>query len=136
MLGISGIPALIQLALMACFPESPKWLIKKDRLEEAVEIFSKVFNTKNPVGEREMKREVEIIKEELILEGAKVSQILKYKELFSVYTKLVFIGVMLQLWQQLTGINTVMYYSPTILDIAGFGNKDDHMFVNSFFKNQ
>jgi major inositol transporter-like SP family MFS transporter len=35
------------------------------------------------------------------------------------------IGVGVQVWQQLSGINTVMYYGPTILEKAGFGDPDN-----------
>lgn len=129
MLGISGIPAVIQFLLMICFPESPKWLLKKNRETEAIEIFSNIFNKSSEKGRGEMNREVTIVKEELELEDARASQLEKYKELFAIYKKLLFIGISLQLWQQLTGINTVMYYSPTILDTAGFGNHGDHDFV-------
>lgn len=131
MLGISGLPAVLQIILMLCFPESPKWLIKMNRKEEADIIMNKIFNTNHPQGLLEKNNEVSAITEELELEDSNQSLYVKYKELFAVYKKIVFIGVMLQIWQQLTGINTVMYYSPTILDNAGFGSKDDHDFVIS-----
>lgn len=133
MLGLSGVPAILQLVLLFCFPESPKWLIKMNRNDEAEIILGHIFNTNNEQGNREMRSEINLIKEELQLEDIKQSQFSKYKELFAVYKKLVFVGVMLQIWQQVTGINTVMYYSPTILDRAGFGSSDDHDFVY-FFK--
>ena len=91
---------------------------------------AKIFNKNNPQGLLEMNNEISAIVEELELEDANQSLFVKYKELFAIYKKIVFIGVMLQIWQQLTGINTVMYYSPTILDNAGFGSKDDHDFVS------
>lgn len=129
MLGLSGIPAVLQLILMICFPESPKWLIKKERTQEAENIFKKIFNVNNSQGLREMKEEIEIINEELELEDARESQWVKYRELFALYKKIVLIGVMAQVWQQFSGINTIMYYSPTILDEAGFGSGSDHDFV-------
>ncbi len=42
--------------------------------------------------------------------------------LFTLYGKCLLIGVMLQVFQQLCGINTVMYYGPSLLAKAGFGN--------------
>ncbi len=43
------------------------------------------------------------------------------KTLFTVFGKCVLIGVGLQMWQQLLGINTVMYYGPILIEKAGFG---------------
>lgn len=126
MLGLSGVPAVLQLIMMFFFPESPKWLIKMEREDESKIIFRQIFNEESSRGEREMNEEIEMIKEELELEDARGDNFLKYKELFSVYKKVVLIGVMAQIWQQLSGINTIMYYSPTILDEAGFGNGSDH----------
>lgn len=135
MLGLSGVPAVLQLILMICFPESPKWLIKMERTQEAETIFKKIFNVNNSQGLQEMKEEIEIINEELELEDARESQWVKYRELFAIYKKIVLIGVMAQVWQQFSGINTIMYYSPTILDDAGFGSGNDHDFViyNKFY---
>lgn len=126
MLGLSGVPAVLQLIMMFFFPESPKWLIKMEREDESKIIFRQIFNEESSRGEREMNEEIEMIKEELELEDARGDNFLKYKELFSVYKKVVLIGVMAQIWQQLSGINTIMYYSPTILDEAGFGNGSNH----------
>lgn len=130
MLGLSGVPAVLQLFLMICFPESPKWLIKMEKTQQAETIFKKIFNVNNPKGRAEMKEEIDMINEELELEDAKESQFAKYRELFAIYKKIILIGVMAQIWQQLSGINTIMYYSPTILDEAGFGSGNDHDFVN------
>ncbi len=129
MLGISGIPALIQLVCMLCFPESPKWLLKMERTQQANEVFSRIFNTNIPEGRDEMNREMSIIKEAMDIEDLNTSQYTKYKELFTVYRKIVFIGIMLQVWQQLCGINTVMYYGPEIMKQAGFGGDGDETSV-------
>lgn len=129
MLGLSALPAVIQLLLLLCFPESPKWLMKMNRQQEAEAIWSRIFNVKSEKGKEEMRNEIKIMKEELELEDIDGSQLSKYRELFTVYKKIVFIGVMLQIFQQFTGINTVMYYVPTILEKAGFGGRSSHEFV-------
>ena len=130
MLGIAGIPAVLQLICMFCFPESPKWLMKMDRMEEAKNVFTRIFNVESPDGRDEMNREIALIKEAMDLEDVKSSQWVKYKELFTVYKKVVFIGVMLQVWQQLSGINTVMYYGPEVMKQAGFGSEGDELSVS------
>ena len=129
MLGISGLPALLQLVCMFCFPESPKWLLKMERNQEAEEVFSLIFNIHNSEGKEEMKSEITRIKESMELENIHTTQYEKYKELFTVYRKIVFIGVMLQVWQQLAGINTMMYYGPDVMLQAGFGDIEDELSV-------
>ena len=71
----------------------------------------------------------ENIKETLALEDVDSTQYQKYKELFTVYRKIVFIGVMLQIWQQLSGINTAMYYGTEMMKQAGFGSVGDEKSV-------
>ncbi len=129
MLGISGIPALIQLVCMLCIAESPKWLLKMGRTQQANEVFSRIFKTDIPEGRDEMNREISTIKEAMDFEDLNASQYVKYKELFTVYRKIVFIGIMLQIFQQLCGINTVMYYGPDIMKQAGFGGDGDETSV-------
>lgn len=131
MLGLSGAPALLQLILLLCFPESPKWLMKMNRVKEAEKIWSQIFNLKTSQGVNDMANEMKIMKEELLLEEDNSSQLTKYGELFTVYKKIVFIGVMLQIFQQFTGINTVMYYIPTILEKQGIGSETNHEYVIS-----
>lgn len=133
MLGISGVPAILQLVCMLCFPESPKWLLKMERTQQATEVFSRIFKVETPEGKAEMDMEISRIKEAMEMEDVNASQYLKYKELFTVYKKILFIGVMLQVWQQLAGINTVMYYGPDMMKEAGFGSSGDELSVNNKF---
>ena len=133
MLGISGVPAVLQLVCMLCFPESPKWLIKMERTQQATEVFSRIFKVETPEGKAEMDMEISRIKEAMEMEDVNASQYLKYKELFTVYRKILFIGVMLQVWQQLAGINTVMYYGPDMMKEAGFGSSGDELSVKIYF---
>lgn len=122
MLGISGVPAFIQFVFMFKLPESPKWLIKKQKQDEATRILCKIFNVNSPLGNEMLQKEQKQLKETLEKENLNTSQYEKYKELFTIYKKILFIGVMLQIWQQFSGINTLMYYGPEILKKAGFGD--------------
>lgn len=69
---------------------------------------------------QEMRSEVSQIKEALASEG-RLSFFQQVRKLFTDYWKGVVVGVMLQVWQQLCGINTALYYGPNIIEDAGFG---------------
>ncbi|KAL5577291.1 hypothetical protein UlMin_018990 [Ulmus minor] len=120
MLGVAGIPALLQFVLMLLLPESPRWLYRKGRQEEAKAILRKIY----PADAVE--REIQDLKESVETEmeergsGEKIS-ILKLLKTKTVRRGLI-AGVGLQVFQQFVGINTVMYYSPTIVQLAGYAS--------------
>ena len=109
----------MEKAGMIFMPESPRWLIERDHVESATKILIRARGNE----ERAMK-EVNIIKEAVVDEREQLGGRNVYLELFrvpSLFHALV-LGVGLQIFQQLSGINTVMYYSPTILKFNGSGD--------------
>ncbi|KPL14202.1 MAG: MFS transporter [Bacteroides sp. SM1_62] len=103
-------PALILLVGMFFVPETPRWLIGKGREEQGRRILNKV-------EEPELVDEaVEKIKADIARESESAS----YGEIFKPWlrTALV-IAVGIMFFQQFTGINTIIYYSPKIFKIAG-----------------
>ncbi|CAN6447120.1 unnamed protein product [Victoria cruziana] len=115
MLGVSAVPAVLQLSLMFFLPESPHWLFLKNRKEEAAIVLGKIYSPDRL--EEEM--------DELSNASADACQqkdSVGYMEVcMSKEMRLaLFAGAGLQAFQQFTGINTVMYYSPTIVKMAGF----------------
>ncbi|KAL0912043.1 hypothetical protein M5K25_017986 [Dendrobium thyrsiflorum] len=120
MLGIAGVPALLQFILMAYLPESPRWLYRKGKEEEAVAILHKIYPSDEVGNEiQELKESVEAeIREEGTSEKINLLKLIKTKTV----RRGLIAGVGLQIFQQFVGINTVMYYSPTIVQLAGFAS--------------
>ncbi|CAL1385983.1 unnamed protein product [Linum trigynum] len=123
MLGIAGVPALVQFVLMWSLPESPRWLYREDHKEEARSILEKIYPAE------EVEREIEALRESVEAEKA-IEQsigkgtISKLKGALSdtAVRRGLYAGVTVQVAQQFVGINTVMYYAPTIVQFAGFAS--------------
>ncbi|XVF87850.1 hypothetical protein PTKIN_Ptkin18bG0154200 [Pterospermum kingtungense] len=123
MLGVAGAPALVQFILMLSLPESPRWLYRQHKVEEARSILEKIY----PADEVE--DELKALK--LSIESEKADEeaigdnwIAKLKGALGnvVVRRGLYAGVTVQVAQQFSGINTVMYYSPTIVQFAGFAS--------------
>ncbi|KAF8414216.1 hypothetical protein HHK36_002216 [Tetracentron sinense] len=124
MLGIAGVPAVVQFALMLSLPESPRWLYRKNKKDEAVAILKKIYSddeVENEVEALRLSVEAEIAEEGSIKE---VGFVKKIKKAWSsdVFRRGLYAGITVQVAQQFVGINTVMYYSPTIVQLAGFAS--------------
>ena len=117
MLGVLALPALLFAVLLFTIPESPRWLIKNRRENEAY----KVFET---IGEPDVEHEVADIR-------ASLSTAVSNEPLFQKkYATPILIAFLIATFNQLSGINTINYYAPRIFDIAGFG--EDKM-LNAIF---
>ncbi|MCH9614117.1 MAG: Arabinose-proton symporter [Chlamydiia bacterium] len=110
MLGLGVIPALCLLFGMIFLPHSPRWMISKGFEKKARSILRKIRG-----HEAEIDAELEEIR--MTTKEHK----LHWRLLFSKLVRpVVCIGCALAFIQQVTGINTILYYAPTILKMSGF----------------
>ncbi|CAL9043586.1 unnamed protein product [Musa banksii] len=120
MLGVAALPALTQFILMLFLPESPRWLYRKRMEEEAEAILRKIYPANEVEGEVQALKES--VEDEIQAEGSSEKiNLIKLLKTKTVRRGLL-AGVGLQVFQQFVGINTVMYYSPTIVQLAGFAS--------------
>ncbi|HRZ87639.1 MAG TPA: sugar porter family MFS transporter, partial [bacterium] len=109
MFGLGVIPAVILVLGMIFLPETPRWLISKRKKEAALKILARV----NPGRDVT----VDLSEIETTLSQKEGS----WKEVFQPWLRpALIVGIMLAFFQQVTGINTVIYYAPTIFQFAGF----------------
>ncbi|HWF19308.1 MAG TPA: sugar porter family MFS transporter, partial [Verrucomicrobiae bacterium] len=112
MLGVEAIPAALYFVLLFFVPESPRWLYGKGREEQAREIFTKVAGAAQ--AEEELSRIRQNAAEHVAGVGAGA--------LFSRRMRFVmFIALTIAFFQQITGINAIFYYLPSIFSKAGGG---------------
>ena len=115
MLGIASVPALALLAGMLMLPESPRWYAIRGRLEDSRRVLDLSRTPEEAAAEfEEIAAAASTAKEERghALRDLKNNPWMR---------RLLWIGIGLATVQQATGINTVNYYAPTILEKSGLG---------------
>jgi sugar porter (SP) family MFS transporter len=108
MLGVQALPSLIFFVMVFGVPESPRWLLKINRASEARSVLQNI-------GESNPDDAVKQIQHSLSEE-----QSLGHEKLFSsAYKQPIFYAVVLAMFNQLSGINAIMYYAPRIFEMSG-----------------
>lgn len=115
MLGFSAIPAVLFLAGMFFLPRSPRWLVSVGQKEYAREVLHKIRSSKN-----EAESEYAEINETVAAAASQKTNGLKLFKNNPNFRRSVSLGMILQIMQQLTGINVIMYFGPKVLLNAGF----------------
>ena len=111
MFGSGLVPSLIFILLLLPIPESPRWLAKQNRWNEADVILAKVNGRENA------DKEIAAIRESLTEQQGSFLDLLKP----GLRTALT-IGIVLAIFSQITGINVIMYYAPEIFKATGSGS--------------
>lgn len=112
MLGVVAIPSFAFLLCVLGIPESPRWLlVQRGRREEARAILAAI----NPGTVDETMQAIE-------LESAAASQSISWRQfLGSQYRRPVLLAFFIAFFNQLSGINAIIYYAPRIFELTGAG---------------
>lgn len=109
MFGSEAVPSVLYLILIFFIPESPRWLLLKGKEDKAVKILEK-FYTKE-----EAKIATSEIKQSFNQKAENNWEVL----LLPNFRSVLFIGIGLSIFQQITGINAILYYAPEIFKRFG-----------------
>ena len=120
MFAVAVIPAILLGGGMLLLPDTPRWLASKGRWDEAQAVLDRIAG---PQGAAEMagiraslEQEQHTSARELLAPGLRIALL---------------VGVGLAILQQLVGINTIIYYAPTIFGYAGFASANTAILATS-----
>lgn len=120
--GVQATPAVILLMGMWAFPHSPRWLADKGRMEEAHQVLADIHGNgdfDHPRVILEMNEIQAAVEFDRSIKSNRYSDLMKPK-----YAYRAFLGMFLQVWQQLTGMNIIMFYVVLLFEQAGIGGGD------------
>lgn len=121
MLALAAIPAVVQFGGFMFMPESPRWLIRKQRDDEALVALTRIRGKGTYVlreFEKLRQNQLELLVQEERRKEQKRNIIVAIMKKTATRRALI-VGCLLQAIQQLAGINTVMYYTATIIEMSG-----------------
>ena len=117
MLGVSAVPAVLLFVVMLPMPDSPRWFVKVGRRDDAIKALEKV---RPDVDANAEITEIEKAAQEDDANKASWAEVFSKK-----LRKPLMIGIGLAVFQQITGINAIIYYANKIFAQAGFSTPQD-----------
>lgn len=108
---VSALPALLFLIMLFTVPQSSRWLVSKNRLDEATRILI-------DLGSQDSDAEISAMQTALIADGGQNNQRLFQRR----YGLLIVLAVTIGMFNQLSGINAILYYLNDIFRSAGFSS--------------
>ena len=111
MLGVMVVPSVLFLVFLLAVPETPRWLMARGREEEAIAISRRLCNTVEESDEQ-----IQEIRDQLAAAGsqATLSQFFTRR-----YFKVIALAFFIAMFNQLSGINAILYYAPEVMKQAG-----------------
>jgi SP family xylose:H+ symportor-like MFS transporter len=114
MFGVEAFPALLFFLLLFFIPLSPRWLVARGRINEAAGVLGSCGTDSGSVEE-----EIDEIKSSLEQASGQKSEKLFARK----YRKPIFLAMAIAIFNQLSGINAILYYAPHIFKMAGAGEQ-------------
>ncbi|KAF4552865.1 Myo-inositol transporter-like protein [Elsinoe fawcettii] len=124
MVGLGGVPSVILACLLPFCPESPRQLIARGREEEAARVFQRVFKQ---ASEEQVQNKIKLVKASMLeaeasSEGKSKRQLIKELHVNPRNFRALLVACGLMVISQMSGFNTLMYYSSTLFALVGFSN--------------
>lgn len=115
MLGMEALPALLFFLIIFFIPESPRWLVLKQKKDKALDILTRIYNS------RSMAQEQADATDQMTSSDNKSEwRVLFRPGIF----KALLIGVAIAILGQFMGVNAVLYYGPSIFEESGLSGGD------------
>ncbi|KAF2876924.1 general substrate transporter [Massariosphaeria phaeospora] len=133
---LQALPAILLVVCMFLNKESPRFLAKQDRWEEATKVLARVRNlpTTHEYVQAELREISEQLEHErLLVGGAKLKDLLREMFMIPGNRKRALISIGLMICQQMTGTNAINYYAPQIFKNLGITGNETKLFATGIY---